>query len=148
MLLKFAKIHPDAKAPERANPADAGADLFYCGEDVTIYPETSALLSTGLKVEMVEGFAYLVHNRGSMASKKLLTVGAEVCDAGYEGEVFVNLINNGKGAQVIKKGDKIAQLLVVPVITASFEETLEELLYKDIQVNSSRGEGGFGSTGQ
>jgi len=148
MNLKFAKLYLDAKAPERANPSDAGADLFYCGPDVFIHPGQSKVLSTGLKFEIPNGYMLEIKNRSSVASKKQLLVGACVCDAGYAGEVFVNLHNTGVAAQAINRGDKIAQAVLVPVMTPTFSEIPEQELYKAVQVNSNRGAGGFGSTGQ
>jgi dUTP pyrophosphatase len=157
MIMKFAKIKEGARAPERSNPSDAGADLFYCGEDVVIYPAepadpfgsvASAVLSTGLKFEIPEGYMLEIKNRSSVAAKKGLIVGACVCDAGYAGEVFINLHNISGRTQHIKNGDKIAQAVLVKIDTPILAEASESELYKDINVNSNRGEGGFGSTGE
>jgi dUTP pyrophosphatase len=148
MKLKFAKISPDAQMPRRANPDDAGADLYYAGEDCFINPSESKVLSTGIVVEIPKGYAMIIKNRSSVASKQALLVGAEVCDAGYAGEIFVNLINVGEGARAISKGDRIAQAVLVPVSTPELIEVAREELYKDAEIDSNRGAGGFGSTGK
>lgn len=143
------KIHPKAKEPQRANLADAGADVFYCGEDqVEIGPAETALLGTGLQVATPLGWVCEVKNRSGMAAKNQLIVGACVIDSGYAGEVKINLHNVGKTQKVIKPGDKIAQILFYRVELPQFELlSLEEELYSKTLTTSNRGAGGFGSTG-
>ena len=152
MLIDYFKIRPTAKDPVRANPSDAGLDIFYCPDDgavsaVAIHPGESAVLGTGLKFGVPHGFMLEVKNRSSMASRKSLVVGACVIDPGYNGEVFINLLNVGKDMKLIKPGDKIAQLVMVPVIHFRPRKIMSDVLYDSDICISNRGSGGFGSTG-
>lgn len=154
MKLKFTKMHHDVKTPERAHATDAGLDIFaYIGPKVEgvvvpymrISPNTSAVVSTGIKVEVPAGYMLQVCNRSSVASKQSLVVGAEIIDSGYAGEIFVNLHNIGLESQFVQKNGKIAQLIMIPIVTPELVEVIESDLYSDNI--SERGEGGFGSTG-
>lgn len=143
------KIRQDAKLPQRSNPSDAGADVFYCGDDpIVIYAGESKLLGTGIRIATPYGYVTEVKNRSGMAAKKSLVVGACIIDSGYEGELMINLHNIGQKSQEINPGDKIAQILVYQVDLPSFEELPNDVpLYSKTITKSSRGEGGFGSTG-
>ena len=143
------KIRQDAKLPQRSNPSDAGADVFYCGDDpIIIYGGESKLLGTGIRIATPHGYVTEVKNRSGMAAKRSLIVGACIIDSGYEGELMINLHNVGNKSQEINPGDKIAQLLVYRVELPSFEELPNDVpLYSQTQTDSGRGEGGFGSTG-
>lgn len=143
------KIREDAKLPQRANPADAGADVFYCGDKpAIIYSGESGLLGTGIKIATPYGYVTEVKNRSGMAAKRQLLVGACVIDSGYEGELMINLHNTGYSSQIINPGDKIAQLIVYKVELPSFEELPNDVsLYSQTQTKSKRGSDGFGSTG-
>jgi dUTP pyrophosphatase len=152
MLIDYFKIRPTAKDPIRANPSDAGLDLFYCPDDgavaaLVIHPGESAVLGTGLKFGIPHGFMLEVKNRSSMASKKSLVVGACVIDPGYNGEVFINLLNVGKEMKLVTPGDKIAQLVLVPVVHFRPRKIMSDVLYESDICISNRGSGGFGSTG-
>ena len=152
MILQYSKMNKLVKDPVRANPSDAGLDVFFYPtreqiEPVTIEPGTSVLLGTGLKFEIPHGYMLEVKNRSSCASKLQLLVGACVIDSGYDGEVIVNLHNVGHLPRVVSPGDKIAQLVMLPVIHARPKLVKEEELYSDVVCISSRGSGGFGSTG-
>ena len=146
MYLKVAKLRPDAKLPARANLSDAGIDVFYCGEDIIHLPfGRNYLFSTGLSIEVPHGFALQVLNRSSMASKKGVVVGACLVDAGYSGELFIDLhvVGAYKGASNIEvepvkisPGDKIAQLICIPVIHWMPIEVSKEELYSEIKVIS------------
>jgi dUTP pyrophosphatase len=144
--LRINLLHDKAKAPRREHSTDAGADIFYCPQDpigpVIIPPRQTAVLETGIKVEVPAGYMLEVKNKSGIASKKSLVVGACVIDAGYDGQVFVNLHNIGVSEQVINPGDKLAQLVLIPIETCEFVVTSSKL--NDL---SSRGSGGFGSTG-
>tara|TARA_R110000824_G_scaffold361764_1_gene549674 strand:- start:8 stop:481 length:474 start_codon:yes stop_codon:yes gene_type:complete len=155
MNLKVSLLREDAKPPRRAYSNDAGADVFFCPDPVTknhcrmgegtdfwVSPRTSCLLPTGIKMEIPDGHMLEVKNKSGIASKRQLLVGACVIDAGYDGEIFINLHNVGGTTQVIKSGDKIAQLVLVPIHTCGFDVVSGEL-----NENSDRGDGGFGSTG-
>ena len=120
MIIEYAMTHDNVSPPIRANPSDAGLDIYYSPADriktVTIKPNGSALLSTGLRFGVPHGYMLEVKNRSSVAAKKQLLVGACVIDAGYDGEVFVNLHNVGSVSQDVNPGDKIAQIVMTPVI--------------------------------
>jgi len=152
MLLKVAKVQSNAKLPSRSNPSDAGADVFYCCKDknfetVTMTPGTTKVLSTGLKVEVPHGYMLEVKNRSSVAATRSLVVGACVIDSGYSGEIFVNLHNIGVNNQAVKHGDKIAQLVLIPIVQWRSIEVKENNLYQDALTISNRGDGALGSTG-
>ena len=155
MLLKIARTHNMAKLPSRANPSDAGTDVFYCPKQdpynfkhVDLDPGDSVVLPTGLKVEVPHGYMLEVKNRSGMAAKKSLVVGACVVDSGYSGEIFVNLHNIGNTKKTVEVGDKIAQLVLIPVVQWRCFPVDEERLYNDPLTISSRGDGALGSTGK
>tara|TARA_Y100000310_G_C20687167_1_gene819821 strand:+ start:259 stop:720 length:462 start_codon:yes stop_codon:yes gene_type:complete len=152
LFIHYKKLREGAKAPARANPSDAGADLFYCPKDpavlsYSIIPGTSVLIPTGLKIAVPHGYMLEIKNKSGIASKKKLIVGACVVDSGYEQEIFVNLHNIGRELQVIESGQKIAQMILVPIIHCGFIENKEKDLYKSTTTFSERS-GGFGSTGK
>ena len=157
MEIKYSKLHPHTKEPFRANTSDAGYDLFST-DYVTLEPFQRKLISTGINVEIPEGFYGRVAPRSGLACKKGIDVMAGVIDSGYRGEVKVLLINlNFEGYNLkpnafeamfgsankieIKPGDRIAQLIIEKCHTVEWKpmKTLEE---------SQRGEQGFGSSGQ
>jgi dUTP pyrophosphatase len=148
MKLKFYKIRKEAKLPVRAYSVDAGMDVFYCpkegDEPFSIPNGTSRVVPTGLKVKVPECFMLEVKNKSGIAAKRQLLVGACVIDPGYDGEIFVNLHNIGKSTQIIMPGEKVAQMVLTPVIHCGIEEVFEDNLNK----LSKRGKGGFGSTGK
>lgn len=148
MYMKFTKTR-DVTAPKRANPGDAGIDFFIPND----FPETilqhgeKVVIPAGIKVEVPIGYALIFHNKSGVAVKKNLYVGADTIDHGYNGEVHINLINNGSAAQAIGPGDKIIQGILIPVSLVELIEVDEAQLYANIHVAGSRGAGGFGSTG-
>tara|TARA_Y100000310_G_scaffold159423_1_gene158974 strand:+ start:271 stop:753 length:483 start_codon:yes stop_codon:yes gene_type:complete len=158
MNIKVYKIREEAKLPERAHKTDAGMDLFYNPDknrrdspaclvkadgSYALAPGASCLLPTGIKVEVPRSCMLEVKNKSGIASKRQLLVGACVIDSGYNGEVFVNLHNIGQETQIVKPGQKIAQVVLVPIIQCSVEEVYED----DLNQDSLRQTGGFGSTG-
>ena len=148
MYIDIKRIRPEAKLPVRANPSDAGADVFYAYEDITLHQGQSVVLGTGLQIATPYGYVTEVKNRSGMAAKKSLVVGACVIDSGYEGELMINLHNIGSKSQEINPGDKIAQIIVYKVSLPSFEVLPNDVaLYCKTQTKSKRGDGGFGSTG-
>jgi dUTP pyrophosphatase len=151
MLLEFAAMRSDVTLPQRSNPSDAGLDIFFSpadGEKVLIAPGQSVVLETGLKFGVPHGYMLEVKNRSSVASKRSLLVGACVIDSGYAGEVKINLHNVGNEPQLLQSGDKIAQIVMVPVVHFRPILTDEKELYADGITISDRGDGGFGSTGK
>lgn len=145
MNIRIKLMRAGAKLPHRAHGTDAGADVFYCPPDdktCLLHPGKSSVIPTGVRAEVPPGYMLEVKNKSGIASKRQLIVGACVVDSGYDGEIFVNLHNIGRGTQVINPGEKVAQVVLVPVETCAFVETSEE-----INNSSARGSGGFGSTG-
>ena len=147
MIIEYQRVDQYAKVPTRSNPSDAGLDVYAHLEDpVVIEPGESALIKTGLKFGIPHGYMLQVMNRSSVAAKRSLVVGAHVIDSGYDGEVFINLHNIGSKTQIVKYGDKIAQLVMVPVVTFRPRLVGEELYRQPITI-SDRGDGALGSTG-
>jgi dUTP pyrophosphatase len=142
VTLPFKRLDPDAVLPARAHPGDAGLDLR-SAVDVEVAPGERALVPTGVAVAIPDGHAGLVLPRSGLASKHGLTMANApgLIDAGYRGEVICAVVNLDRDTRVrISKGERIAQLVVVAV-PALAGEWVEEL------PPTTRGEGGFGSTG-
>ena len=152
MLLQYHKLHEETITPVRSNPSDVGLDIFFCPapgkpKELELRPQSSILLGTGLKFGVPHGYMLEVKNRSSVASKRQLLVGACVIDPGYDGEVYVNLHNVGSRPRRVKAGDKIAQIVMVPVVHFRPVEIVDDALYDSDICISNRGSGGFGSTG-
>ena len=152
MIVEYALCRPMAKPPERANPSDAGLDVFYSPREenlakkLTIHPGEGAVIATGLRFGVPHGYMLEVKNRSSVAAKRSLIVGACVVDSGYDGEVFINLHNIGKQLQIIKPYEKIAQLVMIPVVHFRANENIVGRLYEYPMTISNRGDGALGST--
>tara|TARA_R110002049_G_scaffold44005_1_gene129073 strand:- start:1602 stop:2060 length:459 start_codon:yes stop_codon:yes gene_type:complete len=151
MIIEYHKIEEQVKTPSRSNPSDAGLDIFAhlgkIGDHKSVLPSSSILIPTGLKFGVPHGYMLQVMNRSSIAAKRGLVVGAHVVDSGYNGEVFINLHNVGSRSQDIYHGDKIAQLVMIPVVPFRAMENLDNDLYNDRISISKRGDGALGSTG-
>jgi len=152
MILEYSKTRAGAQEPVRANPSDAGLDVFYCPEDPTsivsvLQPGESGIFSTGLRFGVPHGYMLEVKNRSGNAAKRHLLVGACVVDSGYDGEVFINLHNVGTKPQFIEAGMKIAQVVLIPVIHFKAMENRDGNLYDYPMTISNRGDGALGSTG-
>jgi len=141
MKLKIKRLVPTAVLPKYAHPGDAGLDLC-AAEAAEIPPQASRLVKTGLTIELPKGTEAQVRPRSGLALKHQVTVlnSPGTIDEGYRGEVGVILINHGTQPFVIEPGMKIAQMVIQPVITVAVEEAAE-------LSDTSRGSGGFGSTG-
>ena len=151
MIIEYTKTRDTAHSPQRANPSDAGLDVFYStkepGEIIAVHPNASALVPTGLRFGVPHGYMLEIKNRSSVAYKRSLVVGACVVDSGYDGEVFVNLHNIGNKEQEIKPFEKIAQAVMIPVVHFRAVETGNGDLYKWYPITiSDRGDGALGST--
>lgn len=149
MIIEYTTLHDNVTLPNRANPSDAGLDIHFSPKEdksVRVFPGQSVVLETGLKFGVPHGYMLEVKNRSGVASKRSLLVGACVIDSGYNGEVKINLHNVGEEPQLLNPGDKIAQLVMVPVVHFRVAKT-GDVLYNDPITISDRGEGGFGSTG-
>ena len=127
--------------PSYAHPGDAGADL-HAAEAVDLAPGQRALVGTGVAIALPDGFAAFVHPRSGLAHTHGITIvnAPGTVDAGYRGEIKVNLLNTGDAPHRIEIGDRVAQLVVQRVERVRFVE-VERL------PGSERGEGGHGSTG-
>ncbi|HYT26144.1 MAG TPA: dUTP diphosphatase [Actinomycetota bacterium] len=142
MDLPVHRLEPGLPLPAYAHPGDAGADLF-AAEDVKLPPGGRAVVGTGMAVAIPEGFAAFVHPRSGLAARHGVTVANApgTVDAGYRGEVKVVLLNTDPAEpHVVRRGDRIAQLVVQPVVRARFLDVRE-------LPPAARGGGGFGSTG-
>jgi dUTP pyrophosphatase len=143
MILRFRRLADEARAPARAHNGDAGLDL-HAAESAEIAPGERASVGTGVAVAIPEGHAGLVVPRSGLAARSGISVvnAPGLIDSGYRGELRVLLLNNDP-AEIfrVSAGDRIAQLVLVPVAIAEAVETpgLAE---------SARGEGGFGSSGR
>lgn len=140
--LPVRRLHPDAVVPVRAHPGDAGLDLVAVGTH-ELPPGGRGAVPTGLAVAIPEGHAGLVVPRSGLARRHGVTVANApgLIDAGYRGELIVLLVNLGAEVHRIAPGDRVAQLVVVPVSLAAAREVDE------LPASDGRGEGGFGSTG-
>lgn len=141
MTLRFKRIHPDAVLPSYAHPSDAGMDVRSV-EALTLAPGKRALVHTGLVMLLPPLYEAQVRPRSGLALKNGVTVlnTPGTIDSGYRGEVGVILINLGDTDFEVKKGDKVAQLVIAPVTQPEIVETAEV-------DETDRGAGGFGSTG-
>ena len=142
MDVPFQRLHPDAQLPTAQHPGDAGLDLRAV-VDVEVAPGERAMVPTGVAVAIAEGHAGLVLPRSGLAARSGLTLSNApgLIDAGYRGEVICAMVNLDRETPVrIAKGDRIAQLVMIaiPEVKPTWAEKLS---------NSSRGHGGFGSTG-
>ena len=143
-IVRVKKLHPNAVLPTYGSQEAAGADLYACLEEtVTIQPGETAWIPTGIALEVPKGCAGLVFARSSLGAKRGLAPANKVgvIDSDYRGEIRVVLLNHSKEAQTVGNGERVAQFVITPVLTPVYEE-VEEL------TDTSRGTGGFGSTGK
>lgn len=140
MKLKIQKIDREAVTPGYAIMGDAGLDL-YSAEEMIIGVGERRAVKTGIKMEIPEGYVGLVWDRSGLAVKYGITTMAGVIDANYRGEVAIVLYNAGKEMFEIKKGMRIAQMLIQRAEGVQIEVV-------EVLVESDRGENGFGSTGE
>jgi dUTP pyrophosphatase len=131
-------LDPDAVMPTRAHDLDAGYDIF-SREDAVIFPNTSGKFDTGVHVAIPAGHVGFLKSKSGLNVKSGIQ-SEGVIDAGYTGSICVKLYNHGSQAVEIKKGQKISQLVILPIITP-------ELDLVDCLEDTERGSGGFGSTG-
>ena len=136
--IKVLKENEDAILPEYAHFSDAGADL-YANEEVDIQPNKVKIVSTGLKVEIPNGYEMQVRNRSGMTVKTPIIVQLGTVDSDYRGTLGVMMYNHGDQPYRVQKGDKIAQAVIMPTYHGNF-------LITDKLTETERGEGGFGST--
>ena len=141
--INITKLDEKAILPTYGSEFSAGADLYAClTEPVTIAPGEAVLIHTGLAMEIPEGYAGLIFARSGLATKQGLAPSNKVgvVDPDYRGEIMVSLFNHSKEEGVVEYGERIAQLVLTPFLTATWNEV--EKLNETV-----RGAGGFGSTG-
>ncbi len=142
MRLQLKRLDEGLPVPGYARAGDAGLDLM-CTADVTIAPGERVLVGTGIAVAIPPGYAGFVQPRSGLAAKHGLTIvnTPGLIDSGYRGEIRVCLLNTDSGQPIeIRRGDRIAQLVIQPIVSAELE-IVSELDETD------RGEGGYGSSG-
>lgn len=143
LQVRFQKLDERAVAPTYGSAAAAGADLYAVADTpIPIAAGETVLVHTGLAVEIPEGFVGLVCARSGLATKQGLAPANKVgvIDADYRGEVMVALHNHSSEPRTIDHGERVAQLVLVPYLTAAYEQA-------DSLTDTIRGDGGFGSTG-
>lgn len=143
MIVKYKKLKDDAIVPQYQSECAAGADLYSCDEDTVIPKGERRLIHTGIAIDCERrDIAAIICARSGLACKKGVTLanGIGVVDSDYRGEIMVCLANISNEDYTVTKGERIAQLMFIPVISGVFEEG--ELS------NTVRGDGGFGSTGK
>jgi dUTP pyrophosphatase len=137
------KLRENAIFPTYATANSAGADLYACPDGpVTLQPHETVMIPLGYSMAIPEGWVGLIFARSGLASKRDLAPANKVgvVDADYRGEWFIPLHNHGSKPQTVQPGERVAQLVVVPCMTAAFREV-------DSLDETERGAGGFGSTG-
>ena len=142
--LRIKKLRDNAQMPTYGSEWAAGADMYAAiDEAVTIEPNETKFIPTGLAFEIPKGYAGFIYARSGLACKKGLAPANKVgvVDADYRGEVMVALHNHGKESQTVEAGERIAQMIIAPFITANF-------IFSDELDDTVRGAGGFGSTGR
>ena len=137
--VRIKRLHSDAKLPSYAHPGDVGLDL-YALEEAIIPPGGHHLFKNGFALEFPEGYAAIVKDKSGLAKAGLHAMGG-VFDAGFRGEYNVMLVNLGDKPYTFEKGDKVAQLVILPVAHA-------KLIEAETLSDTSRGHGQFGSTGR
>ena len=138
------KLNPKAKLPKYKTEGSSGMDLMALIEKpIKIKPQSSALISTGLSIAIPEDTEVQIRPRSGLAAKSSISVlnTPGTIDSDYRGEIKIILFNHGKEEFTVNNGDRIAQMILMPVLKVEFEE-VEEL------PKSVRGSGGFGSTGK
>lgn len=141
-IIKWLRMNDGVKLPEKNNPTDSGFDIR-SEENITIHPRTWKMVSTGIKAQIPKGYEIQVRPRSGLAYKYGISVinSPGTVDEKYRGEIKVLIINNGIESFPISRGDRIAQLVLSPVVKCISEEI------KDFNDESDRGELGFGSSG-
>jgi len=145
MNINVRKLNDNARLPYRATAGSAGADLFACLDvDVTIGAGERTLIPTGIAIELPDsGCGAFVFPRSSLSSKYGVSLAncVGVIDSDYRGEIKVPIINHSDVPYTVKNGDRIAQMVIMPVILPEYTEV-------EVLGDTERGEGGFGSTGK
>ena len=141
--LKIKKLNEKAVLPSYGSASAAGADLYSCEDEITIAPGETKLVHTGLAMQIPEGYVGLIYARSGIATKRGLAPANKVgvIDSDYRGEIMVALHNHSDEARTIEAGERVAQIALLPFLAADFD-VVDELS------DTTRGAGGFGSTGR
>ena len=143
MNMKFCKTR-EVKTPNRGTKDSAGLDFYIpTGFDQVVAPNMKALIPTGIKVDIPDGTMLQVCNKSGRACNGLI-VGAEINDSDFQGEIFMNVWNISRKPVYLEAGEKLVQMVLIPILFPTLEETKEEDLFKE---STERGDGKFGSTG-
>ena len=140
----FKRLNQKAKLPSYKTAGSSGMDLMACiDEPITIKPNESKLVPTGIAIAIPEDSEVQIRPRSGLAAKSSISVlnTPGTIDSDYRGELKIILFNHGKEDFIINNGDRIAQMVLVPIVKMEFEEV-------DSLPNTLRGQGGFGSTGK
>lgn len=142
--IRMSKVR-EVKTPTRGTPGSAGLD-FYIPEGITaaVPPGSDVCIPSGIRVDVPAGYAFVAHNKSGVALNKKLSVGACVVDEDYQGEIHLHLVNVGSELVQLEGGDKIVQFLLLPVKYPDVKIVEDKELFHS---QTSRGAGGFGSTG-
>lgn len=144
MQVKIRKLNEKAILPTYGSVGAAGADLYVCADEpITLAPGQTLLVHTGVSMEIPEGYAGLIYARSGLATKRGLAPANKVgvVDSDYRGEIMVALYNQSGAVQTLGHGERVAQIVITPFLRAEFSEA-------DELSDTTRGEGGFGSTGK
>ncbi|MFA6427126.1 MAG: dUTP diphosphatase [Candidatus Magasanikbacteria bacterium] len=141
LTVRIKRLRPDAKLPTYAHPGDVGMDLYSVEDTCELKPMERKVFNVGFALEFDTGYGAIIKDKGGPPFYHGLHTMGGVFDAGYRGEYNVLLINLGQEPTTIEKGQKIAQLIIYPVVIAELAETQE-------LSDSSRGAGRLGSTGK
>lgn len=133
------KLDDGAKLPTRAHPDDAGLDI-YSAEDATVNPKDFVTIRTGVHCEIPQGCVGLLTSKSGIMARSGVTSRGTI-DSGYTGEIKVTLFNHSYEPFAVRKGDKITQLVILPILTPVLE-------LADELESTDRGDNGFGSTGR
>ena len=142
--VKIKKLNARATVPTYGSSSAAGADLYAClGSSVRIKPSETAMIPTGLALEIPDGYVGLIYARSGLACREGLAPANKVgvIDSDYRGEIVVALFNHSSEERTVEDGQRVAQLVITPYVTADF-------ILSDEPGNTERGSGGFGSTGK
>ncbi|MDY3761169.1 MAG: dUTP diphosphatase [Eubacteriales bacterium] len=142
--VKIKKLNARATVPTYGSSSAAGADLYAClGSSVLIKPSETAMIPTGLALEIPDGYVGLIYARSGLACREGLAPANKVgvIDSDYRGEIVVALFNHSSEERTVEDGQRVAQLVITPYVTADF-------ILSDKLGNTERGSGGFGSTGK
>ena len=142
--VKIKKLNARATVPTYGSSSAAGADLYAClGSSVRIKPSETAMIPTGLALEIPDGYVGLIYARSGLACREGLAPANKVgvIDSDYRGEIVVALFNHSSEERTVEDGQRVAQLVITTYVTADF-------ILSDELGNTERGSGGFGSTGK